>query len=96
MPPPKLRPPLDQRSCPEGSHHPRGSIGELGEANATATPIPAAEALQLRAVRHCAPVQEALSVMYITNLSYFLRIGPRKVKCDALANKSIALAGCLD
>ena len=39
---------------------------------------------------------EALSVMYITNLTYFLPIGPGKVKCDALADKSIAFARCLD
>jgi hypothetical protein len=29
-------------------------------------------------------------------LTYFLRIGPGKVKCDALADKSITFAGCLD
>jgi len=32
----------------------------------------------------------------MTNLSYFLRIGPGKVKCDAFADKSITFARCLD
>jgi hypothetical protein len=35
-----------------------------------------------RAARHCAPEREALSVTYITNLTYFSRIGPGLAAAD--------------